>query len=156
MKYLVGSQMLKLANFRDSDLIELGDYSKAFIVKALPNFIAKNICPGDAFFGRHLFQYSNEFHIGHKEYPYKDFNIFDYKETWISCLKSYIAFLDLNLNKNTTHLPKHLWNALYQYYMIKENTHWISEEAKAEVQKIHDLEMPTSYFEELKALINSL
>jgi hypothetical protein len=53
-------------------------------------------------------------------------------------------------------LPKQFYQLLYQYYMIKENTHWISEEAKAEVQKIHDLEMPSSYFEELRALINSL
>jgi hypothetical protein len=40
--------------------------------------------------------------------------------------------------------------------MIKENTHWISEPAKELVQKIHDLEMPSSYFYELKDLINSL
>ena len=40
--------------------------------------------------------------------------------------------------------------------MIKENTHWISEEAKAEVQKIHDLEVSSSYFYELRDLINSL
>jgi hypothetical protein len=40
--------------------------------------------------------------------------------------------------------------------MIKENTHQISDEAKINVQKIHDLEMPSSYFYELKDLINSL
>jgi hypothetical protein len=40
--------------------------------------------------------------------------------------------------------------------MIKENTHQISDEAKINVQKIHDLEMPSSYFYELRELINSL
>ena len=40
--------------------------------------------------------------------------------------------------------------------MIMENAHWISNEAKANVQKIHDLEMPSSYFYELRDLINNL
>jgi hypothetical protein len=40
--------------------------------------------------------------------------------------------------------------------MISRNTHWISGLEKAVVQKIHDLEMPSSYFYELKELINTL
>mgnify|MGYP006988383097 CR=1 FL=1 len=56
----------------------------------------------------------------------------------------------------TNILPKQFYHILYQYYMIIENTHWISDSAKVDVQKIHDLEMPSSYFYELRDLINSL
>jgi hypothetical protein len=40
--------------------------------------------------------------------------------------------------------------------MITEDVHFISEAAMVDVQKIHDLEMPASYFYELKEMINSL
>ena len=72
-------------------------------------------------------------------------------------LKAYINSEQANnLVLDVEVLPKVFYHLLYQYYMIKENTHWISDEAKKEVQKIHDLEVPAEYFEHLKELINSL
>jgi hypothetical protein len=40
--------------------------------------------------------------------------------------------------------------------MVLENAHFISDEAKVDVQKIHDLEMPSNYFYELRDKINRL
>ena len=60
------------------------------------------------------------------------------------------------LAKKNEILSKPFYHILYQYYMIIENAHWISDEAKANVQKIHDLEVPSSYFYELRDLINNL
>jgi hypothetical protein len=53
-------------------------------------------------------------------------------------------------------LPKWFYHLAYQYNMIIEDTHWISDEAKVDVQKIHDFEMPSSYFYELREKINNL
>ena len=40
--------------------------------------------------------------------------------------------------------------------MITEGVHFISEAAMVDVQKIHDLEMPSSYFYTIRDLINGL
>jgi hypothetical protein len=104
----------------------------------------------------HLYQLSGGFDHG-EGYPFNNFNILEHKLVWLQWLKSH-----MNNEKRVAEierqdvLPKRFYHILYQYYMITENTHWISDEAKANVQKIHDLEMPSSYFYELRDLINSL
>jgi hypothetical protein len=125
--------------------------------KILINFFTrgKNIKP-DPFNALYLYQLSAPF-IDDADYPFGDFIILEHKEVWVKWLKAY-------MNSEKTEkwalerdvLPKQFYHILYQYYMLVENTHWISDEAKKIVQKIHDYEMPTSYFYELKELINSL
>jgi hypothetical protein len=166
-KYLTGSKMLKLENNRDEDWITFvaadskiaqkkGCHSIAFYQTILKHFIGGINIAADPYKALYLYQLSNGF-IVDEEYPFKDFNILEHKEVWVKWLKAYInAKSSEDWATKTEVLPKQFYHLLYQYYMIKENTHWISDEAKAEVQKIHDLEMPSSYFEELKALINSL
>lgn len=166
-KYLVGSKLLKLTNNRDEDWItfvsekskvaqKTGKHSISFYQTLVKLFSSGKNIKADPFKALYIYQLSNGF-ITEEDYPFKDFNVLENKETWASWLKAYInASTTEAWATETDTLPKQFYHPLYQYYMIKENTHWISEEARAKVQKIHDLEMPSSYFEELRALINSL
>ena len=166
-KCLFGSKLLKLNNPRDDDwavfvnkkaseINEKGYRSIPFHNNLLNYFMTGKNLKGDAFSSLALYQLSSPF-FDDTNYPFNFFNILDHKRVWISQLKNYI-----NLDKieawatNTEVLPKRFYHLLYQYYMIVENVHWISDSAKADVQKIHDLEVPASYFYELRNLINSL
>ena len=166
-KYLFGSKLLKLKNNRDEDWMRFqetdsrtaqknGCHSISFYKTLIRHFTAEQGITADYFKTLYLYQLSNGF-IPEEEYPFRDFNILEHKKAWINWLKAYTnAKSSEDWATKTEVLPKQFYHILYQYYMITENTHWISEEAKAKVQKIHDLEMPSSYFEELRALINSL
>lgn len=166
-KYILGSKMLQMANPRDVDEVTFVDKkswevresnkrSISFTKKIIDSFINGNNTTKDPFKSLYLYQQSVGFFTD-EAYPFKDFNILDHKQVWGTQLKRY-------MNHDTTEaralknelLDKTFYHILYQYYMIKENVHWISDEAKAQVQKIHDLEMPSSYFYELRDLINSL
>jgi hypothetical protein len=159
--------MLGLSNNRDEDWLtfvednaktarEKGCKSIPFDQGIIDHFIkGKHIKP-DPFNALFLYQLSTCF-IKDTDYPFSNFNILEHKEVWKDWLKEYV-----NSENNeswaikTDTLPKQFYHLLYQYHMIKENAHWISDSAKAEVQKIHDLKMPSSYFYELRDLINSL
>ena len=166
-KYLYGSKMLKLSNNRDDDWLVFDDVSAKVAREAgcmsiplyramLEHFIRGNRIKPDYYNGCYLYQLSAGFRDD-PEYLFKDFNISEYKEVWKQWLKAYA-----NAEKTEAWaiksdiLPKQFYHLLYQYYMIVEDTHWISDNAKAVVQKIHDLEMPSSYFYELRDLINNL
>ena len=166
-KYLVGSKLLKLTNNRDEDWItfvaedssvarKTGKHSISFYQTLIKLFSSGKNIKADPFKALYIYQLSNGF-ILEEDYPFKEFNILEHKKAWIDWLKAYTnAKSSEDWATKTEVLPKQFYHLLYQYYMIKENTHWISEEAKAEVQKIHDLEVPSSYFYELQGLINSL
>lgn len=155
-KYLVGSHLLKLDNCRDEDWVDLSGDDYKIRNKIITNFCVGKNTPGDAFKGRILYQLSNGFYIENADYPFKNFNIFDYKEIWINCIKTCFNNYDVDKVISQEILPKHFYHFLYQYYMIKENTHYISDGAKTEVQKIHDLKESSSYFHKLRELINGL
>ena len=166
-KYLFGSKMLKMNNCRDEDWLtftsdnartarENGYKSIPFYKRIVKCFTEGKNVKADPFNAMFLYQLSAPF-ISDPNYPFNDFNIFEHKEVWIAWLKAFV-----NSSNNETWatkkdiLPKQFYHVLYQYYMITEDVHWISDEAKAVVQKIHDYEMPSSYFYDLRNLINSL
>lgn len=166
---LLGSKMLKLNNPRDEDWLEFVDLRQSQITnickqRSIPSFrrslerFAKgkySSCSCTPLIICTLYQLTREFHD--EEYPFGDFSIFENKQEWIACLKRYINATEIEeYALKGEILPKRFYHLLYQYYMITEDTHWISDEAKINVQKIHDLEMPSSYFYELRELINSL
>jgi hypothetical protein len=166
-KYLFGSKMLGLSNNRDEDWLtfvednaktarEKGCQSIPFYKSVISSFIRGTHITQDPYNALYLYQLSTEFYK-ETSYPFKDFNILDHKEVWKNWLKAYINAENIEQKANSQeYLLKNFYHILYQYYMITENIHFISEPAKAEVQKIHDLEMPSSYFYELRNLINSL
>ena len=166
-KYLFGSKMLQLNNARDEDWLAFVNQRGATIKdknsRSIPFYktIIKHFTMGsnvsaDSFKASFLFQLSAPF-INDENYPFNDFNILEHKEVWKQWLKAYMNDETTEQWANKTDiLPKQFYHILYQYNMIIENVHFISNEAKVNVQKIHDLEMPSSYFTELKHLVNSL
>lgn len=168
-KYLLGSKMLKLNDARDEDWIEFVDLKQSEITnicaqRSIPAFRRMLARFGEGKYStysstphiiRTLYQLSREFHDSN--FPFNDFSIFENKQEWIACLKRYMSASENEeyALKNDI-LPKDFYHILYQYNMIIEDTVWISGKAKVNVQKIHDLEMPSSYFYELRDLINSL
>jgi hypothetical protein len=166
-KYLFGSKMLKLENPRDEDWLifvngraadikEKNHRSIPFYNRIIARFIEGKNNADNGFKALYLYQLSAPF-INDANYPFNHFNILEHKQVWIAQLKGYINREETEqyATKNEL-LPKQFYHLLYQYYMITENVHFISAEAKAKVQKIHDLEMPSSYFYELREMINSL
>ena len=166
-KYLLGSKMLRLDNCRDEDLVSFVDKRGAeiksscersipFYKKRLERFMMGKNKPEETYKAVHLYQLSAPF-IEDENYPFNFFNILEHKKVWIEQLKGYI-----NLPKTEEWgtryetLPKQFYHLLYQYYMITEGVHFISEAAMVDVQKIHDLEMPSSYFYTIRDLINGL
>lgn len=166
-KIVLGSRMLQMNNPRDTDEIVLVDKpswevrdtgcrSIPFTRMIIDHFIKGKTKANDPYTSFYIFQLSAPF-FDDKNYPLNDFNILEHKEVWINQLKGYINHGDTEAKALAEEmLPKRYYHLLYQYHMIKENTHRISDEARVNVQKIHDLEMPSSYFYELRDLINSL
>ena len=166
-KYLFGSKMLKLNNCRDEDWLTFVDedtktaremrcMSIPFYQTIINHFIRGKNIKSNPFNALYLFQLSAPF-IEAEDYPFADFNIFDHKGVWVEWLKAYMNAPEIEqyaFSLGTLH--KTFYHILYQYHMIVEDTHWISDEAKASVQKIHDYKMPSSYFYELREKINSL
>lgn len=167
IKCLFGSKMLKLKNNRDEDWItfvekhnpkgrERGHKRMSFYQDMIDYYVNGKTHSDSLYNSCYIYQLSSGFH-NDETYPFKDFNLLEHKAVWIEQLKGY-----MNLPKTEEDalkgdiLPKIFYHILYQYHMLLENTHWISEEAKTDVQKIHDLEMPSSYFYELRDLISGL
>ena len=160
--------MLKLNNCRDEDWLtfveqhnpegrQKGHRSIPFYKKFTQFFIDGKTQPNDLYATCFMYQTSKGFFEGDENYPFKDFNILEHKEVWIKQLKGYMNYPDTEqFALKGDVLPKTFYHILYQYYMITENVHFISEEAKVDVQKIHDFEMPKEYFYTLKDMINSL
>lgn len=166
-KILFGSKMLKLTNNRDEDWLtfiderasearEKGCQSIPFYQNLIKAFIEGKNIKINRFNALYLYQLSAPF-MDVADYPFSSFNILEHKEVWKRWLKCYVNSKAIEKRVVVGDiLPKTCYHLLYQYRMILEDTHYISDEAKAEVQKIHDLKMPSSYFYELRDLINSL
>ncbi len=159
--------MLKLNYNRDEDWVTFVDecskdatakkcQSIPFYNRIKECFIKGEYINKNPYYALFMYQISVGFHDD-TNYPFKEFNILEHKEVWIKWLKAYMNAEDTEMwamEKDV--LPKQCYHILYQYYMITENVHFISEEAKVDVQKIHDFEMPSSYFYELRDRINSI
>jgi hypothetical protein len=169
-KYLFGSKMLKLENPRDEDWITFVDaprnaklpddgehkHRKEFEMRRIDSFVQGKNEPTDSYKALIFYQLSSGFEQD-PDYIFGFFNILEHKKVWADHLKNYMNQESTEKFAHTyDNLHKKFYHILYQYYMITEDTHFISDEARANVQKIHDLEMPASYFYELKEMINSL
>lgn len=159
--------MLQLDNCHDEDWLifadEKGNRMKEIGYRSIPlyhtvinHFIMGKNIKRDFHKASMIYQISVGFHDD-VNYLFKEFNILEHKEVWIKWLKAYMNAEDTEMWAMINDvLPKQFYHILYQYNMIIEDTHFISEEAKTDIQKIHDYEMPSSYFYELKDMINSL
>ena len=164
-KYLVGSKMLKLDNCRDTDYMYIKEENEVSDEKGrtvrfqnfiIESFIRTKDIKSDPCKSWLLYQVTTGFHE-EDDYPFK-FDIRDYKDQWIKHLQAYLndADVERRYTERGEILPKEMYHFEYQYHMILENKLWLDGEAKDVVQKIHDLEMPVSYFYELRDKINAL
>lgn len=165
--YLFGSKMLKLNNPRDEDWLEFVDVPRGTVIernqrrlefeqRRIKSFIEGKNMPEDSYKALFFYQLNGGFQED-ENYPFKDFNILEHKKVWAAHLKNYINLPETErFAMSFDNLHKMFYHLLYQYYMITEDTHFISPEALAEVQKIHDLEVPNTEFFGLKELINSI
>ena len=159
-KILFGSKMLKLDNPRDEDWIMFTDkverqeglHRICFENKVIQSFIDGRNEPTDYFKVICLYQRCGAFH-SEENYPFKHFDILQHKKVWIKQLQGYMSTIQ---PEEKEILDKYYYHILYQYYMIVENTYWISEAAKEQVQKIHDYQMPSEFFYQLRDMINNL
>lgn len=169
-KYLFGSKMLKLDNARDEDWLTFVDAPRGtklenngehqhrleFEKRRIQSFIEGKNMPTDSYKALIFYQLSAGFQED-ESYIFNDFNILEHKKVWAQHLKNYINLPSTEeFAMSFDNLHKKFYHLLYQYYMITEDKHFISPEAKAQVQKIHDLEVPNTEFFGLKALINSI
>lgn len=166
-KCILGSKMLQIKNPRDVDEItfvdkpswqvrERGTRSIPFMKIIIDSFVKGKNKPSDHFKSMYIYQQSAEF-FDDENYPFGDFNILEHKDVWIEQLRGYMNLASTEeMAMKEDILPKNFYHILYQYNMIVENVHLISDEARVNVQRIHDLEMPSSYFYELRELINKL
>ena len=159
--------MLRLDNCRDEDWLTFVDKRGAdiksssersipFYTRTLECFMLGKNKADEIFKSLYLYQLSAPF-IKDKNYPFHFFNILEHKKVWIEQLKSYMNLKKTEMRATKDEmLPKQFYHILYQYHMITEDAHFISDTAMVDVQKIHDLEMPSSYFYEIKNMINGL
>ena len=166
-KYLFGSKLLRLKNCRDEDWVTFSELRprKAMEIKCrsipaqtflINDFIKGDVRHPDVFKANYIFEMSVGFH-DEDDYPFKSFNILEHRDAWIKNLKALINSEEFEREMTLGEtLRKPCYKMLYQYYMISENEHFISDKARVNVQKIHDYEMPSSFFYELRELINSL
>lgn len=166
--FLFGSKLLRLNNCRDEDWrsfyfgnspdshSEQHSINLDVELERINNFTRKRYIHENPNKALYLYQMSRGFHEKEDDFPIY-FNILNYKDIWVEVLQSYVNSITTeNTALRTDILPKKFYHLLYQYHMIREDAHWISDEAKVDVQKIHDFEMPSSYFYELRDLINNL
>ena len=151
--FLVGSTMLRLSHPRDEDYIS--QHKIVFLQQIMEEYTQGRNHQKDSYKALFIYQLSCGFHCD-IDYPFKSFNIFDHRDIWISHLQAYMRTLRIQHISAQKILPKEYYHLLYQYYMIVENAHYISAESLAEVQKIHDLEVPGFEIYRIQELINSL
>ena len=169
--YLVGSRLLMLDNCRDTDYIYFDGIKQSsgnnccYIKMNLPHVElilsqmgnpAKTLRSFNFPVCNYYYQFSSCFQPD--DFPIK-WDIRDNKEAWKTLLKQHISnqkAVDKYINPSEGLCKKPLYNIAYQYFMIVDDAVWLSGEHKQIVQKIHDLEMPSDYFYELKEKILAL
>lgn len=169
--FLVGSRLLRMDNCGDTDYcyfskIRLPKEYKvhkipmvAKLMQNFPKYLKYRNAKGSTStmsVSNYYYQYSKCFHP-EEDWPIT-WDIRDYKEDWIKMLKNHINSEEAITQyiKGKTFIDKKFYNIAYQYFMIRDNTVYLEGESKQIVQKIHDRQMPISYFYEMRELINAL
>lgn len=163
--YYVGSTILKLENVGDIDVVSFTDstYEPIDVIKGKSNYHVlhvscaqrkhayKYLYKKSKFMSEqmalYLYQYSNELH---PESNVRLFSLLECKEQWKEALFCFVKTLP-ELTEST--IPKKYYNIVYQYYIIQNNSFNLREEQMENVQKIHDSEMPTSFWNSFLAIL---
>lgn len=169
-KYIIGSTLLGLSNNRDNDYLYLVDSEEEYNTVRFENGEDKHIrttaeiikCMNfetDVNIWRKLINYQLDKEIIGQNFPI-EYHILNHKEEAKNLLKSIVKNKDMNFNKNITSgnncCTKDIYHIAYNLFILQNNSPIITDDQKAIIQQIHDIQMPISYLDELATAINLL
>lgn len=166
-KYLVGSKLLGLTNNKDEDYLCLTDEDKTrkefingkeikytpikLLIERLNNIDVHNMFT--------LWNYQLDEDIIGQDFPIK-YHYLEHKDQYMKLIDYIIKNKEFNFNKDITAdnrcCTKIIYHIAYNIFILKNNSPIITEEQKAIIQKIHDLEMPIDYLDELEKTFKSI
>jgi hypothetical protein len=168
-RYLIGSKLIGLSN-RDNDYIvvdtefehkravENGEdilYQNIEVTNKILNFDEEN--PKYRRLWLYNYQYDKDI-IG-QNFPI-EYHLLEHKDKLISLLKRTVEKKLYNFNKrvtvNKSYCTQIIYHIAYNTFIIQNNSPIITNEQKAIIQKIHDIQMPIEYLDELAQIIKSL
>ncbi len=175
-EYLIGSQLLGLSNNKDVDYIVINnniDNSYGVFCEHKDgadyfNYTEKTLNDIYNFkmdykkgFNIYLFVvfYQLDADIIGQDFPL-EYHILNNRDKWKELLM-YIVFAEkMNFTKKARFtngcISKLIYHIAYLTYILKNNSTTLTAEQKANIQKIHDKQMPLEFLDELKADIMSL
>lgn len=168
---LVGSKLLNLSNQHDLDLITFYTEDKYNMINVnnLKDEIDHKYMLLDTKINSLLFKDNNFIRIFNYQFDsiinkefstLFEYHILDYKKELVKLLKWIVDNKKYNFNKNVyaedKKCTKLIYHIAYNLFIIENNSPIITKEQKETIQKIHDLEMPIDYLDELEIKINNL
>lgn len=161
MEYIIGSNLLSLKNNRDIDYLELSDKEREY-KWLIENEKQKLVISQQQLFKRlHFVESFNEKQIFNYQYDKKiigqgfpiEYNLLNYREKLIELIDYVFENNLLNTNKFVSlngNCSKKIYHIAYNVFILENNSVELNQEQKEIIQKIHDIEMPISYIDELK------
>lgn len=177
-RYIVGSTLLQLNNRKDIDCICIVDELKQSYrknidgydcdihsIETLKNSIAFDIDYKNVSSDIHkkcfqlIVSYQCDYRIIKQDFPFH-YDILENKEKVIEFLRYVVKNKWLNFNKNVRqnrfYCSKIIYHFAYTLFIMLNNDVNLTEEQRAIIQKIHDIQMPIEYLDELKKLLDEL
>lgn len=173
-KYLVGSQALNLNRAKDADYVILVDGNgrdycvhtfedgedRFYLTKAnLDSYMnfEREFCGRTIL--RYAINYQYDKRIISADFPHK-YDILSRRENYVEMLKWIVDNKALNFDKslkiNDWKCSAVIYHVAYLTFILENNEVSLSAEQIAQVQKIHDKQMPVSFLDELAEKIKNL
>lgn len=170
LKYLIGSKLLNLKNPKDTDYLILSNHSEKLIQNGEEYFIRdRKIFDKILFFQEDptltklsnytlmLSNYQMDYRIIKQNFPIH-YNILEHKKELIHFLDFIIIKKKFNFSYDFKQdvVHKRLYHFAYNLFILQNNNVELTKEQFNIVQKIHDGEMPISYLDEMKSLLEEI
>lgn len=173
MKFQVGSSLLGLNNCHDNDFIVIveGDvetYKQQYFDEKDTFMRSKENLDSTMLFQLpfnrktirwYIVNYQLDKDIIKQDFPI-EYHILDRRYDYIRMLNWILDNKACNFSKckylNDGNCSKMIYHIAYLIFILENNSTTITAEQKEIVQKIHDLQMPQSYLDELEEIIRSL
>lgn len=171
VKYLIGSKLLNLNRAKSANYLVLSteqDHTYDCIGGCLvclrshndiEKFTKFNVEFNRQNIEKLIFNYQLDSSIIGQNFPI-EYHLLDYKNKVIEMLKTIVDNRYLNFNKKVKikgeYCSKKIYHVAYNTFIIQNNSPIITDEQRAIIQKIHDIQMPIEYLDELAQIIKSL
>lgn len=173
MKFQVGSRLLGLNNCHDNDFIVIveGDveiYKQQYLNEKEIFIRSKQNLDSTMLFELpfnlktirwYIVNYQLDKNIIGQDFPI-EYHVLDRRDDYIRMLNWIVDNKACNFNKciylNNGNCSKMIYHVAYTAFILHNNSTILTKEQKEIIQKIHDLQMPQSYLDDLKDLIKGL